>query len=296
MTKMETDGFLSDEAEQARAIFRKEFSAWFEIAEKLNRRAISTLAQAPLKDIDQAQQVVCLLTIRVLEAYESIVLLMERGLLSSAKFIVRPMLEALFTLAAIDKDSSLAVVYLDGQRAADLNSLKSSCAWKNKDLMNKFKEHKLESKYIKLKGELKNKPVTQLMPVEWAKKSDYEDFYHLYYVEYCSSIHSNPRALNEHMDIDGDDVALAFGPTTEGFGTLLGNASYFFDSRIFALDQLTGHYSRRRVGPSYCRTPTDNLNVGTWPPTPAESCNPISNIKRKYRWRDAVAPCRPNAR
>ncbi len=92
MTEIETDGFLSDEAIHGRTIYRERFAEWFDVAEKLNRLAIGSLSQAHLSDIDSAQQVVYLLTIRVIEAYESIVILMERGLLSSSKLIVRPML------------------------------------------------------------------------------------------------------------------------------------------------------------------------------------------------------------
>lgn len=227
MTQIETDGFLSDEAMAGSAIYRERFAGWFEFAENLNRLAVKSLGMAHLKDIDPAKHVIYLLTIRILEQYESIVILVERGILSSAKLIVRPMLEALFTLAALAKDSSFVTEYLGSQRYVDLNALRSSCRWRNKDLMKRFKEHNLESRYIELKDELKNMPVELLKPIHWAKLSDYEDFYHVYYVEYCSSTHSSPSILNEHMDSDGDDVEIAFGPAIDGFGLLFGNASCF---------------------------------------------------------------------
>lgn len=228
MTKIETDGFLSDEAVEGRAVFREKFIELFTVAEDLNRVALAKLSEAKLADIDDGHFVLYLLAIRIIESYEAIIILMERGMLTPAKLIVRPMLEALFTLAALGKNKELITKYFDTQSKAHFELLRSSTMWRNEDLKKAFKESKLEAKYIEKKKELKENPPDTLSPIGWAKEAEYEDFYHFYYVYYASFTHSNRSSLEDHMERSGEDyVEASFGPTSTGFHDLLKDAIAF---------------------------------------------------------------------
>lgn len=129
MTRIESDGFLSDEAIEGRSVFRGRFSDVFALAEDVNRIAVKRLSQAKLADIVDGHFVLYLLTIRIVESFEAIVILMERGMLSPAKLIVRPILEALFTLAALEKNKELIAKYFDTQSEAHFALLRSSTKW-----------------------------------------------------------------------------------------------------------------------------------------------------------------------
>jgi len=228
MTKIETDGFLSDEAAEGRAVFRERFADIFALAEDMNRIAVKKLGEARLSDIHEGQFVLYLLAIRIIESYEAIIILMERGMLAPAKLIIRPLLEALFTLAALEKDKDLISKYFDTQSQAQFELLRSSTKWRNEDLKKLFKESRLEAKYIEKKRELKENPPVTLRPIDWAKAAGYEDFYHFYYVHYASFTHSNLSALEDHMERDGEEkVEASFGPTIAGFDDLLGHAIRF---------------------------------------------------------------------
>jgi len=228
MSTIETDGFISDQAVEGRAIFRDRFSDIFALAEDMNRVAVLKIGEAKLADIDNGLFILFLLTIRIIESYEAIIILMERGMLAPAKLIIRPLLEAMFTLAALVKDKDLITKYFDAQDITTLSLLRSSTKWRDKNLKKIFKESELEKKYIKKKNELKDNPPNILSPHDWAKIADYDDYYHLYYVEYASYTHSNLRALEDHMDRDGEDyVEAAFGPSITGFYDLLRNATQF---------------------------------------------------------------------
>lgn len=228
MTKIETDGFLSDDAIEGRAIFRERFSEIFALAEDLNRVAVAKLGEVKLSNIDDSRWVLYLLAIRIIESYEAIIILMERGMLTPAKLIIRPLLEALFTLAALEKDKGLIAKYFDAQNEAHFLLLRSSTQWRNEDLKKIFKESKLEAKFIQKKEERKVSPPASLSPIEWAKAADCEDFYHFYYVQYASFTHSNLSALEDHMERDGEEkVEASFGPTITGFNDLLRDATSF---------------------------------------------------------------------
>ena len=115
MSTIETDGFISDQAVEGRAIFRDRFSDIFALAEDMNRVAVLKIGEAKLADIDNGLFILFLLTIRIIESYEAIIILMERGMLAPAKLIIRPLLEAMFTLAALVKDKDLITKYFDAQ-------------------------------------------------------------------------------------------------------------------------------------------------------------------------------------
>jgi Family of unknown function (DUF5677) len=228
MTKIETDGFLSDDAVEGRAIFRERFSEMFALAEDLNRVAVAKLGEVKLSNIDESRWVLYLLLIRIIESYEAIVILMERGMLTPAKLIIRPLLEALFTLAALEKDKELIAKYFDAEKEAHFLLLRSSTQWRNEDLKKIFKKSKLEAKFIQKKEERKVSPPAFLSPLEWAKEASYEDFYHYYYAQYSSFTHSNLSALEDHMERDGEEkVEASFGPTVTGFNDLLIDAMSF---------------------------------------------------------------------
>lgn len=228
MTKIETDGFLSDEAVEGRAVFRARFSDAFSLAEDLNRVAVKKLGEAKLADVADGHFILYLLTIRIIESFEAIIILMERGMLAPAKLIVRPVLEALFTLAALEKDKELIAKYFGTQSKAQFALLWSSTRWRNEDLKKFFKESKLEAKYIERKKEQKENPPETLRPIDWAEAAGYEDFYHLHYVQYASFTHSNLSALEDHMDRDGEEkIEASFGPSITGFYELLRDATNF---------------------------------------------------------------------
>lgn len=228
MTNIETDGFLSDEAIEGRAVFRERFQDVFAMAEDMNRVALRKLGGAKLSGIDDGSFVIYLLAIRIIESYEAIIILMERGMLAPAKLVIRPLLEALFTLVAVEKNKGLVSKYFDTQNKAHFELLRSSTQWRDEALKKIFKEANLEAKYIEKKKELKENPPNTFGPIDWAKAADFEDFYHVYYVQYASYTHSNLSALEDHLDRDNENkINASFGPSITGFYELLRNATAF---------------------------------------------------------------------
>ena len=140
MTTIETDGFLSSEAADGRHIFRKKYAYIFVLAEEMNQIALAKLREARLSEVDDADFLLYLLAIRIIESFEAVIVLMERGMLAPAKLIIRPQLEALFTLAAIDKDRTLVQKYLNAQDNAQFEKLRSSTKWRSAALKGIFKK------------------------------------------------------------------------------------------------------------------------------------------------------------
>lgn len=257
MSTIEAEGFLSKQAAEGSAVFRERFKDLFYLAEDANRVCVAALRTAKLADIENSKLVVYLLTIRVVESFEAVILLMERGMLAQAKMVIRPILEAMFSLGAIQKDESLVKKYFDTQNKAHLDLLKSTTRWKDPILRALSQERGFEKQYINKKQELKESPVEALRPYEWAEAAGYEDLYHVYYVYYASFTHSNLSALEDHLDRDSEEkVEASFGPTIQGFYDILRNATAFTLMSIMHMCNLFGidiDADARRIHEEICR-------------------------------------------
>ena len=230
MTTLETDGFLSDEAATAIADYRARFKDLFSVAETTNQFALKILRSPKIENAEEWQVISCLLTIRIVEAFEGTILLIERGMVAPATLMLRPILEALFVLGALQSDNSLVRAYHDAQARADRKKLYAAMQWRNDALKQLSKKANLEKKYIEIKQAHKQTPPVEMTPIDWAKKAGLEDFYHTYYVFYASRTHSNREALDDHIDQSdhgADQIDLAFGPKVDGIYDVIRNASAF---------------------------------------------------------------------
>lgn len=230
MTTIEDSGFLSDEAEaeEGRKSFRAKYVSAFTLADRMNHIAVGKLRDARLGDCEDSKFILYLLSIRVIEAFEAIVLLSERGMVTSAKLIIRPQLEALFTLAAIDKDRSLVARYFDAQTHAQYQKLRSSKNWQAPKLKEIYENDQLEVKLREMEVARRTSRPETLKPYQWANLADMSDYYNVYYVEYASYTHSNRESLEENLEWSEDgSVDAAFGPSDKDIYETIRNATAF---------------------------------------------------------------------
>ena len=151
-------------------------------------------------------------------------------MVAPAILLVRPILEALFTIAAISANPELLERYHATQQKFDREKLWATTQWKDDYLKTIFKTNALEKKYIELSKALKKNPPAAYKPIDWAKSAGLEDFYNTFYIYYASQTHSNLEALELHVDRDAHadgTVDAAFGPSSEGLVETLRNSTSF---------------------------------------------------------------------
>ena len=229
-------GFLSDESVEGIKIIRKRFSDAFEIADEVNRTAVSIVGNMNLgKWEDKSLVLLSTLLVRLTETYEAILILLERGMSAQAKILARSMLDMLFPFLAICKDKNLLETYLHQQEHAQCRQLKSALDIKNKELRKVIKNLGYEKKYLELKENLKSKSGPILKTIDWAKKANLQDLYNFHYVWLCDATHSNLSALNEHVDITpSGDRTISFGPNLAGLYETLHVSSGFLSMALIA--------------------------------------------------------------
>lgn len=213
MSKIEEEGFLSDEAEDGKTYIYEKYADFFNFAKDVNKLCMKLLTSLKIDWKNDHKLIVHTLFLHIVENFQGVFLLLERGMMPQAKVLTRSMLETVFILVALQKKPNLLKAFLDQHDEAHIRSLKSALKFKNKSLRDAAKRHGIEKLYVKKKAELKNKELTPLSPKEWSDESELEDFYNVYYVIYSNSIHSNLSALDDHIDESPDELNLSAGPS-----------------------------------------------------------------------------------
>lgn len=213
MTKIEIDGFLSEESDKGRENYYLKYQDIFDFAKDLNRFCMQFMQDQKVEWEDKQKYLIKILYLRILENYQATLLLLERGILPPSKVLTRAMLETVFILGGLYNKPELIQCYFDQHEEGTKRNLKAALKFKNEQLRKHVKEQNIEGHYVKKKKDLKGKELNILTPKQWAIAADLEDFYNLYYTLYSNAIHSNLSSLNDHVDESEKERNLAFGPS-----------------------------------------------------------------------------------
>lgn len=216
MSTIDSDGFLSDEAEQGRQSVLNGYGGAFSGARQLNQKAMALLSD--LHWNDEANVIIAALFVRIVETYQAAILLLERSMVTQARMLLRTLLDALFSMAAICRHPELVNSYVAQHYASVLKALEAAQRWKQKTLRGGRLDPPKIAKLIALnKAKLKATPAKTLKVWQWAEKADLSDFYNAFYVENSSAVHSDCWALNNHVENTPDQsVQVHFGPSDAG--------------------------------------------------------------------------------
>jgi len=136
---------------------------------------------------------------KVLNSFQSSVLLYRYGLSVEGRIIIRTVLESAFILKAICDNSDYAqdFVMMDNKDRERFG--KAVNDKKNEDIFKDIKEEIPETLYEDLKKENREKGIKMISVEEWAKRADLEEFYQCAYRVLSMGIHTNPRALENYI-------------------------------------------------------------------------------------------------
>lgn len=221
MSKIESDGFLSEEAAAGRIHIITKYDDFFAYAKELNRYCMKLMSEMKIDWEDNYKLIINALFMRVIETYQGAFLLLEFGMLPESKILARSMLEMVFNIVALQKKPDLLDLYFNQHKESHYRALKATLEFKSKPLKDAVKKHKLEKLYIEKKKERKGQEFPTLSPKDWAINAELTDLYNYFYTDYSDSIHSNPSALDDHVDSKPDEINLAFGPSDKDLYDIL---------------------------------------------------------------------------
>lgn len=207
------DGFLSENADDIRQVIRERYPKQSDLLRRLNRHAVSVQHSIEISLDSPGQQYSSCLFARTLATTQASVLLLERGLLSQAKMLLRCALETLFALGAVAKQPEIVPRLLDGHRAEQQRVAKSVPLWKAPELQEiadaTGKAGLLNADY--------GGATAALSAFDLAQKAGLEDWYRTVYLVFSWPVHGAVADVGQHAETgpSGEIVAFKNEPCVE---------------------------------------------------------------------------------
>jgi Family of unknown function (DUF5677) len=210
---IDQNGFLDPDAASWIVKHRQDHRALFAVCESINHLAQTHLYKLNIHSEDVQDLLVSLLFIRSLAAYQTSILLIERGLTTEARIILRNLIEILFKLRAIssDRDVARAYVYEDEvYRKRFINKFKLL----SDDVKQAQGNPKLDELLGVIKENIEGKDISERQTQWYAQKANLSDYYNTVYSIFSGSVHANVRELEELLKTDGQGkiTDLVYGP------------------------------------------------------------------------------------
>lgn len=135
VSKIETDGFISVEADEGRKHILVAYRDLFALIKEVNRFSMKFLATTTVDGESHYKMIVHTLLIRLIELFQGTCLMLERGMLVPSKNLTRGMLEIVFMIVALEKRPELVQSYLDQHDKNHLQMLRAALEFKGEALV-----------------------------------------------------------------------------------------------------------------------------------------------------------------
>ena len=209
-----SQGFLSDAMINVRVEVLRAYAPWHELLLSVNAQCVEAQHAAQVDSTDSRALLAAAHFARLLASVQSAVLLLERGLVSQAKAILRMALESLFALEALRVKPAIATELartheVDKRLVAD-----RMLRWEAPELKAAVAAQVSDDE---LKGYLSTK-AREMKTYELARTADMVDWYLSLYAILSFPTHGAVSDLTAHLVTDqaGNVVALKNEPEVEG--------------------------------------------------------------------------------
>lgn len=197
------DGFLAGSIEHIRSHVREKYAAWLDLLMRVNRLAVANQHAIVIRTDNNVERYSAVLFARTLSTTQASVLLLEIGLPSQARTLLRAALETLFALAAIAADASVVNKLVEGHAAEQKRAAKNIQLWQHDELR---KIAEVDTASGRVKSAL-DSSATALSTFDLAQNAGLEDWYRTVYMVFSWPVHGAAVDLNRHAVIGkGGDV------------------------------------------------------------------------------------------
>lgn len=213
MTLLDENGFLGGRVTAWIEKHRATHKELLALAEELNRECHAFLDGRTVNISDPKILTSIVLFARMMELYQAVLLIVNRGARSGARVIFRAFLEAFFHFAAIHKDFAYLDEYLDQfahERRALINRIRNTS--------DPALEHLRRPIDAALVAEIQNIESRRVNIEEVARRGECHSIYVTAYALLSGSVHSSVGDLETHLALDqerGNIIGFRYGPTDE---------------------------------------------------------------------------------
>lgn len=227
MIEIDKNGFLGESINAWSLSFRKAHGSLLEQCEQLNRDVHSLLYSVKVHNKDPREIIVALLLTRATELYQSSILLLTKGMQTSAKVVIRGLLESVFSLRAVARHDEILKAYIEcdeTERLKMINKAKNN----NSPNLELLKEAATNEFIASVRKTIDDKGIGRLSTEEFSKKAGMHDWYLTVYPMLSKTAHSTVRDLEDQLKINANKEikGLKYGPVDSEARNLLANASH----------------------------------------------------------------------
>lgn len=194
------DGFLAVSIDHVRSHVREKYAEWRDLLMRVNRLAVANQHAIVIHTDSNIERYTAVLFARTLTTTQASALLLEAGLVSQARVLLRSALETLFALAAIAKDANVVEKLVEGHAAEQKRVARNLQLWQDTELK-KIADAEVASGRLQ---SILDSSATGLSAFDLAQKAGLEDWYRTVYMVFSWPVHGAAVDLNRHVVI-GDD-------------------------------------------------------------------------------------------
>jgi hypothetical protein len=197
------EGFLSAEIDDLTQKCHTKYKEWFELHESINRYCWGLTSRLKFHSDNRQEYITFALFLRMLGIFEGSYILIERGMVSETKVLLRTLMEALFSLRAIAKDKEGAEQFYQEHNYLKYMALKKMLQANSQVIPLNGRDH--SKRLAELENEVKTKKLKPLSVENWAKKANLHDFYISAYSYFSWTAHSNIMEIGQLLNGESDD-------------------------------------------------------------------------------------------
>ena len=198
-------GFLSEAIDSVKIEVRERYHDWYSLLLRVNEYCVDAQHSAEVDPSDSRSLLAAAHFARLLASVQSAVILLEPGLLSQAKSVLRMALESLFALAAIHIKPELAVTLAMSQQADKRTIADRILRWSDPELRAAVAARIDEAE---LRTQLESK-ARELKTFELAKAAEMQDWYLSLYSILSFPTHGAVSDLIAHLVINESGQVIA---------------------------------------------------------------------------------------
>lgn len=208
---LEKEGFLSPEIGGVREQIRARHASHFNLVRRVNVFCQENRSRLTIYNRDPQQLIAICLMLKIFEDVQSSILLLESGLVSQGRSLLRVATEALIILAKVVTSEEFFKAYVlsgERERLKLLNAIKANPLYEEENLQKDITPELVEQVKKSVDG-IESKNIEQ-----WAKDVKLDVMYDIVYRLFSQDVHTHPRVIEKYLSFreDREVGQIGWGP------------------------------------------------------------------------------------
>jgi len=224
MPVLDKNGFLGGSIDKWICEHRTSHQTFVRDAEALNRICHEFFSGRSVALDHPLQLVISVLFVRMMEMYQSVLLLTFRGMRSASAVCFRALIEAYFHFEAIRKDEKYLDEFLD-QFHVDRYRMVAGIAKSESEGLAELREYFTAERVEEVKRDKDAANAKNITTKEAAKRGGNEGIYKTAYTLLSAEVHTSARSLESHLVWDDESKSirgLRYGPDASNYARQVG--------------------------------------------------------------------------